>query len=493
MAPEADSSPDQTLPSAPPADTAGAPPAVELRGRKLGQYVLQEKIGQGGMGLVYRAFDSALERTVAVKILPISALDDPRQSQRFMREARSLARLQHPNLLHVYNVGQEKDCYYFAMELLQGETLFAAVQRRQRIPAPELVRFMGQILSALHYVHAHGIMHRDIKSGNLMLCEHRGVLMDFGLAKDEHYSGLTSVGVMLGTPDYMSPEAAEGQSAGPATDIYSVGVVFYEALSGKLPFTGRSAMSIIRQHLESPPPRLERVLPDIDPRLAKIVYRCLEKKATDRYPDCVALAEDLALIQSTPELSALAASKLEARERGSGMPPTIPSKVPNLAAFPDSQHTLELTGSALPARPKANFSAVVTASDLDSPGTLLATRQLEASADSGREWPTWVWIAIGFFGFFILLFILAVVFGGGKHKQAREGQPAVFKRRDGTGGTEFRWIEFRGSDPDPANWEHIIELKKPDGTWERTRMPHRDFVGRYGEIIEFPAKDTRDK
>lgn len=258
-------------------------PARLLPGAKLGHYVLVEKIGEGGMGLVFKATDTSLERTVALKVMFCGPHDDQRQAQRFEREARQMARLSHPNLLHVYSVGSDAGCHFFAMELLRGETLLNAIRRLNGIPAPDLMQYAVQIVSALYYVHQKGITHRDIKSGNIMLCGRRAVLMDFGLAKDETDSGLTTVGAIMGTPDYMPPEAAEGRSAGAATDIYSLGVVLYEALSGQLPFVGKSAISIIRQHIDTPPPDLQMLVPEIKPELAAIVHKCLEKILTTAF------------------------------------------------------------------------------------------------------------------------------------------------------------------------------------------------------------------
>jgi len=246
-----------------------APPLI---GRLLGQYKIISKIGQGGMGAVFKAQDSALRRDVAVKVLWTGPLEDPRVAERFVREARCLARLSHPHLLHVYNVGSEGELKYFAMELLEGDTLSAAL-RRGPMKVPETVAMIGQMLSALDYVHRQGVTHRDIKSGNIMLCGSRAVLMDFGLAKEEHMSGLTSEGVVLGTPEYMTPEQADGRACGAPTDIYSLGIVFFEALTGQVPFTGRSALSIIRQHLDEPPPPLAKRLPGVDPRLDQIISR----------------------------------------------------------------------------------------------------------------------------------------------------------------------------------------------------------------------------
>ena len=190
-------------------ETMMGPPS--LVGVKLGQYRLMEKIGQGGMGAVFRGHDGALDRVVAIKVLHCGPLDDEKTALRFQREAQSLARLSHPNLLHVYNVGSEGDLHYFAMEILEGSTLGQLLRVRKRFPLDETLLIAGQLLAALKYVHEQGITHRDIKSGNIIICGQRAVLMDFGLAKDESFTGLTSVGVVLGTPEYMSPEQAEGE------------------------------------------------------------------------------------------------------------------------------------------------------------------------------------------------------------------------------------------------------------------------------------------
>lgn len=481
------------------------PPNTDFIGRALGKYTIVEKIGQGGMGMVFLAYDATLERDVAVKVMFVNPLDDQRQFERFLREARSLARLQHPNLVHVYDVGQEADCYYFAMELLQGETLTTAVRMRGAIPAEEFVPALGQILSALHYVHELGIMHRDIKSGNIMLCDSRAVLMDFGLAKDEHSAGLTSVGAVMGTPDYMPPEAAEGIVAGPPTDLYSLGVVTFEALSGRLPFVGRSALSIIRQHVDAPPPSLASFNSKIDAVLTGIVHKLLQKNPADRYPTCPALAKDLLRYMSTPELVGLAEGKPRtganslprgALRRSSGAVMLKPKEAAQQLAAELAAGRISGTiadgAMQVAAEGFADAATVVQSQEMDAP---TVTDEARSVRPVRKPWPWWTPGVVSFFGVLFLVVIFAGIANRNKTPHTPPappapwpGQTAIHKKADGTVAEEIRWIEFKGNDPDPAKWTDVIERKQPDGTWKQFTVPHSEFAGK-GDVFEFKAHE----
>lgn len=457
-------------------------------GRKLGQYVLVKEIGRGGMGLVYEATDTALERTVALKVLLVSPLDDPKQAERFMREARSLARLNHPNLLHIYNVGSEPDCSYFAMELLEGASLADVLSQRRRLPPEELISYAGQILSALHYVHGHGITHRDVKSGNIMLCGRRAVLMDFGLAKDAQYSGLTSMGVVLGTPEYMAPESAEGISVGPPTDIYGLGVVMYEALSGQLPFTGRSAMSIMRQQIDKAPPPLRGLAPEIDPALAAIVHKCLAKKPEERYADCPALARALAGIQATPEVDALV-------DAGGGTVLSAPA--PKVPAGWLTADTAPSASRRLSKQLSADATALEATVVLKAPVIELSDSSRFTAANTVvhpvelRSRSAWLWVFAGFFG----VIFMALIFW--RIKQPREpasavwqGQTVVPHKPGAAESPEIRWVEFNANDPDPEKWYHVVDRRQSDGSWMREKVSHREFVAGPGEMLDFKGSGT---
>ena len=286
----------------------------DLVGRRLGPYEIRTKLGEGGMGAVYKAYDPSLEREVAVKILPPEFARDRSYIQRFEREARALARLRHPNLVHIYAVGQEDGIHYFAMEFIEGETLSDYLRRRGRLPQEEALRLASQVLSALHAIHRLGITHRDIKASNIMIDrDGRAVLMDFGLMKDRSQEGLTTVGAVLGTPEYMSPEQAEGAEVTPLSDIYSFGVLIYEMLAGRLPFLGTSVIAVLKAHLEEPPPNLAKIRPDIPAGLVRIVHRALAKKPQDRYPSLAYMARDLIEIYQDPGLKDIAGDASGAR------------------------------------------------------------------------------------------------------------------------------------------------------------------------------------
>ena len=295
--------------------------AGTLTGQKLGVYQLLEKIGEGGMGAVYKARDLSLDRTVAVKVLPAAMAADKVYVQRFVREARAVAKLSHRNLVHIYHVGAREGLYYFAMEFVPGQTLRQRLAASGPLTVEEFLRIGGQVLSALERIHSVGVTHRDVKSSNVIIEQGtaRAVLTDFGLAKEHSpesgVEGLTSAGVVLGTPEYMSPEQAEGRPAGPPSDLYSFGVLAYEMLTGRVPFRGATAIAVLRKHVEEPAPALAAARPGLSAELEAVVARALAKRPEERYASAGELAADLVRIGATPELAELAAAGLPATER----------------------------------------------------------------------------------------------------------------------------------------------------------------------------------
>lgn len=285
----------------------------DLEGRTLGIYQVRRKLGEGGMGAVYRAYDPLLDREVAIKVLPAEYARDRSYIQRFEREVRALARLRHPNLVHIYTVGEDAGIQYFAMEFIEGETLADYMRQRDRLSIEEALRIGSQVLSALHSIHRLGITHRDIKASNIMIDGNgRAVLMDFGLAKDRAQDGLTTVGTVLGTPEYMSPEQAQGEEVTPQSDLYSFGVLMYEMLGGRLPFIGGNVLTILRGHLEEKPPDLGKLRGDLPKRLVRIVHRALEKQPADRYASLAYMARDLLEVYSEPALKDIAGDAADA-------------------------------------------------------------------------------------------------------------------------------------------------------------------------------------
>ena len=307
------------MPDQPPEDdipeTRPAPPPPGPRrpggviGHTLGGNTVIAKIGEGGMGAVFRAHDEGLDRDVAIKVLPPSLARDEIYRTRFLREARALARVKHPNLVQIYNVAAEKGLHFFSMEYIDGESLSAHIVHAEEMPLGEILRIAGQVLSALAAVHACGVTHRDVKSANIMIePSGRAVLMDLGLAKDEAATGVTTDGMILGTPEYMSPEQAEGVPATPRSDIYSFGIVLYEMATGELPFRGKSAIAVLRKQVEEEAPSLAERRPDLPPEFVRAVTAAMRKKPDERPSSAMELAGMLLEAGSTPELETLAAS-----------------------------------------------------------------------------------------------------------------------------------------------------------------------------------------
>jgi serine/threonine-protein kinase len=268
--------------------------------RKLGQYVLKEKLGEGGMGEVYLAQHLLLRRPCALKLIRPARAGDPKNLRRFEREVQAIATLTHPNTVQVYDYGHTEDgTFYYVMEYLPGLTLEALVAKSGPLPPARAIHFLRQVCGALTEAHSHGLTHRDVKPGNVMICERGGIhdvakLLDFGLvlppAGDADGEKLTQDGTVTGTPDYLSPEQAGGQEAVDArSDIYSVGALAYYLLTGLPPFAGRTGMKVIAAHLYEVPEPLSRHRPDVPADLEAVILRCLAKVPEKRFHDVESL------------------------------------------------------------------------------------------------------------------------------------------------------------------------------------------------------------
>jgi len=301
-----------------------------------GKYRIIEEIGAGGMGVVYKAEDLKLKRSVALKFLPPHLMDEPDLKERFLIEAQAAAALSHPNICVIHEVGESEDRPYIAMEYVQGETLRDRVGKGPLEPG-EAVGLVDQVAAGLGEAHAKGIVHRDVKSANIMVtAKGRAKVMDFGLAKLRGGSSLTKSQTTLGTVAYMSPEQARGDSLDQRTDIWSLGVVLDELLAGKLPFRGDHDQTVIYSILQREPEPLTKLRPGLATELDHVVLQALTKKAADRYKSMEELREDLAAI-------AEGLKPLKAKPRPSEPERSI-AVLPFINDSPDQENTYFING-----------------------------------------------------------------------------------------------------------------------------------------------------
>ena len=270
-------------------------------GRRLGKYKIRRQLGKGGMGVVYRATDTVLDRPVALKLLPSHLVEDETALRRFAREARAAARLNHPNIVTIYGMERVDDLWFIAMEYVEGESLDKLLNKRGAVAPEKAAAMVRQAAQALAAAHRKGIVHRDIKPHNFLIDSEGTVkVTDFGLARaHSETTALTGTGTLLGTPQYMSPEQWEDSNVGPQSDIYSLGVTFYALLTGQAPFQGSTPAAIMRQILQEPPPDLGRAAPYLPNRLTKIVGRMLERDPRDRYQTAEDLLRDLEIAEQS--------------------------------------------------------------------------------------------------------------------------------------------------------------------------------------------------
>jgi len=265
-----------------------------LVGTKLGKYEIQAEIGRGGMGAVYRGYDPLLDRYVAVKVLAPHLVWEQRFVERFLREARAAARLKHPHIVTIHDVGHEGGWYYFVMEYLEGQTLTEVIRQRGALSPGEALAILRPLADALDYAHHRGLVHRDIKPGNVMVgVDGHVTLTDFGIARAAQETQLTATGAVVGTPQYMSPEQVNGLAADARSDQYSLGVVAYEVLSGQVPFQAESTLALMYKVVHEPPPPIQQSRPDLPAAVGDVLERALAKAPGNRYPTAGAFVEAL--------------------------------------------------------------------------------------------------------------------------------------------------------------------------------------------------------
>jgi serine/threonine-protein kinase len=259
------------------------------------RYELEELVGAGGMSSVYKARDRLLERNVALKVLHPHYSDDAEYVERFRREARSVAQLSHPHIVTVIDRGEDGGQQFIVFEFIDGENLKQLIGRIGPLPVRRAVELALEIADALAFAHDHGLVHRDVKPQNVLLTpDGDAKVTDFGIARSlDVEQGVTQTGTVLGTSNYLSPEQASGQPVTPATDVYSLGVVLYELLTGEVPFPGENFVAVAMKHINEPPPDLTAQRPDVPLRLVAAVERALEKDPSRRFQSMGAFASEL--------------------------------------------------------------------------------------------------------------------------------------------------------------------------------------------------------
>ncbi|HUS15770.1 MAG TPA: protein kinase [Chloroflexia bacterium] len=266
----------------------------DLKGRRIGKYEIERPLGRGGMATVYLGRDTALNRPVAIKVLDPATTAEPGAVQRFQREAVLAANLEHPNIMPVYDVREDDGLWYLTMRYVPGESLREILVRQGSLPLDRIVAILKPAAAALDYAHSHGVIHRDVKPGNILV-EPDGhvVLTDFGIARGAADMQLTRAGQVMGTADYLAPEQIRGEGATAASDLYSFGIVLYEMLTGRTPFTGESAAEVLYKQVHTPPPPLRTLRPDLPAALQPTLDRILHKTPALRYTTAAEMVQAL--------------------------------------------------------------------------------------------------------------------------------------------------------------------------------------------------------
>jgi eukaryotic-like serine/threonine-protein kinase len=305
------------------------------------RYELEELCGSGGMSSVFRAHDVQLDRRVAIKILHQRYADEDEYVERFRREARAVAQLSHANIVTVIDRGEDEGRQFIVFEYVEGENLKELIARSGPLPLRRAVELALPVADGLAFAHAHGLVHRDVKPQNVLIgADGKVKVTDFGIARSlEVEHGVTQTGTVLGTGEYLAPEQASGGQVSPATDVYSLGVVLWELLTGDVPFDGENFVAVAMRHVNETPPSLRERRPDVPPRLAAAVERALRKEPVKRFPSMEAFAEELRACLALLETDAGATAVIPAQK--------VPSDKLSLSYLPRKSRQFGVAGYAV--------------------------------------------------------------------------------------------------------------------------------------------------
>lgn len=364
---------------------------MDLRGKTLaGKYRIIKEIGRGGMAVVYEGLHLVLDKKVAVKVLHSRLGVDEAFRQRLIREAKAAAKLDHPNIVQVYDAEMSDECDYIVMEDVEGKDLKTIIETEGALPIGRILNIAIQVADALRCAHEQGIVHRDIKPQNILIGKDDKVkVTDFGIARATGSSTITLTGTTIGTPEYMSPEQAEGErELDKRSDIYSLGIVMYEMVSGKVPFHAKTPMATLLKHIQETPQAIREIMPNTPEPLGQIIHACLNKKTENRYQDTATLIKDLELVRQGKEPQFVPAV-LEERETTTTT--TVVSK-----ERMDATAALKITGQAITQAMKPVTQAMVA----------VIKEKIIPQTSRSREVLGWI-----FLGLYILL-ILGLTGGG---------------------------------------------------------------------------------
>lgn len=402
--------------------------ASRKEGITLGPYRIIEQVGEGGMATVYKAFQASMDRYVALKILPEHYARDSKFVERFIREAHTIARLEHQNILPVHDFGEENGITYMAMRFMEGGTLKELLSNAE-LTYDDISHILGGICAALDYAHRHGVIHRDVKPANVMIDQEGGVyLTDFGIAKVlEGTSELTATGAAIGTPAYMAPEQSLGMDVDARTDIYAVGVILYELLTGSPPYHADTPMAVALAHIHNPLPLPRERDPNIPEVVENVVLKALAREAEDRYQSAAELADAFN--------AAVAESGVE---RGQ-------TTLASLATSAYDAHTRD----AIPVE--------------DLPPSQLETLAIQAEEPRSKGIPGWAW-GVGLAGIIVLGAVLVLT----RILPARQDEPGLYDAFDDPaydgGFNDQLWYQYGGQSCNVSQDGGTLTINRTDQT-----------------------------
>jgi serine/threonine protein kinase len=284
----------------------------------VGRYEIIEELGAGGMGRVYRAFDKKIDEEVALKLIKPEIAADKKTIDRFRNELKLARKIRHSNVCGMFDLGEEGRTLFISMEYVRGEDLKSLLHRTKTLPIGTALSIARQVAEGLAEAHKLGITHRDLKPGNIMIDkEGNAKIMDFGIARSLYGGGVTAEGAIIGTPEYMSPEQVEGKEADQRSDIYAMGIILFEMVTGRVPFEGETPFSIANKHKSEPPPVPKKLVPQIPEGLSKLILRCLEKDREKRYQSAEELLADLGAVEAALPQTERALTQVKTRIRTS--------------------------------------------------------------------------------------------------------------------------------------------------------------------------------